>query len=72
MSKSGFSWPVVRSWNCNCGVFEWDINTSSWPVKGMNLFRKLEKDLKVANVIYMNGRRHITSSIVVSRDLISA
>ncbi|KAH9660436.1 syndetin [Citrus sinensis] len=40
-------------------------------VKGMNLVRELEKDLKVANVICMNGRRHITSSInEVSRDLI--
>ncbi|KAL5765646.1 hypothetical protein ACOSP7_016263 [Xanthoceras sorbifolium] len=37
----------------------------------MNLVRELEKDLKVANVICMNGRRHITSSInEVSRDLI--
>ncbi|KAH9660444.1 syndetin [Citrus sinensis] len=48
-----------------------DTNTCSWPVKGMNLVRELEKDLKVANVICMNGRRHITSSInEVSRDLI--
>lgn len=40
-------------------------------VKGMNLVRELEKDLKIANVICMNGRRHITSSInEVSRDLI--
>ncbi|XP_031262560.1 syndetin-like [Pistacia vera] len=40
-------------------------------VKGMNLVRELEKDLKVANVICMNGRRHINSSInEVSRDLI--
>lgn len=40
-------------------------------VKGMNLVRELEKDLQVANVICMNGRRHINSSITeVSRDLI--
>lgn len=40
-------------------------------VKGMNLVRELEKDLKVANVICMNGRRHLTSSMnEVSRDLI--
>ncbi|KAL6204913.1 hypothetical protein ACLB2K_022180 [Fragaria x ananassa] len=40
-------------------------------VKGMHLVRELEKDLKVANVICMNGRRHLTSSInEVSRDLI--
>lgn len=40
-------------------------------VKGMNLVRELEKDLKVANVINMNGRRHITSSKnEVSRDLV--
>ncbi|KAF2321725.1 hypothetical protein GH714_001889 [Hevea brasiliensis] len=40
-------------------------------VKGMNLVRELEKDLKVANVICMNGRRHLTSSRnEVSRDLI--
>ncbi|XP_007016027.2 PREDICTED: syndetin isoform X1 [Theobroma cacao] len=40
-------------------------------VKGMNLVRELEIDLKVANVICMNGRRHLTSSInEVSRDLV--
>ncbi|KAK9279860.1 hypothetical protein L1049_013542 [Liquidambar formosana] len=40
-------------------------------VKGMDLVRELEKDLKVANVICMNGRRHLTSSRnEVSRDLI--
>ncbi|GMY15915.1 isoform 3 of syndetin, partial [Fagus crenata] len=40
-------------------------------VKGMNLVRELEKDLKIANVICMNGRRHLTSSVnEVSRDLI--
>ncbi|XP_057484073.1 uncharacterized protein LOC130770604 isoform X1 [Actinidia eriantha] len=40
-------------------------------VKGMHLVRELEKDLKVANVICMNGRRHLTSSRnEVSRDLI--
>lgn len=40
-------------------------------VKGMHLVRELEKDLKVANVICMNGRRHVTSSMQeVSRDLI--
>lgn len=40
-------------------------------VKGMQLVRELEKDLKVANVICKNGRRHITSSRQeVSRDLV--
>ncbi|KAK6936136.1 Vacuolar protein sorting-associated protein 54, N-terminal [Dillenia turbinata] len=40
-------------------------------VKGMHLVKELEKDLKVANIICMNGRRHITSSMhEVSRDLI--
>lgn len=40
-------------------------------VKGMNLVRELEKDLRIANVICMNGRRHLTSSMnEVSRDLI--
>ncbi|KAM1309939.1 hypothetical protein ACFX13_006718 [Malus domestica] len=40
-------------------------------VKGMHLVRELEKDLKIANVICMNGRRHLTSSRnEVSRDLI--
>ncbi|XAR60054.1 hypothetical protein NMG60_11033286 [Bertholletia excelsa] len=40
-------------------------------VKGMHLVRELEKDLKVANVICMNGRRHLISSKnEVSRDLI--
>ncbi|KAF5471033.1 hypothetical protein F2P56_011508 [Juglans regia] len=40
-------------------------------VKGMNLVRELEKDLKIANVICMNGRRHLNSSMnEVSRDLI--
>ncbi|KAM6573723.1 uncharacterized protein LOC115700609 isoform X1 [Cannabis sativa] len=40
-------------------------------VKGMNLVREVEKDLKVANVICMNGRRHLNSSInEVSRDLV--
>lgn len=40
-------------------------------VKGMHLVRELEKDLKVANVICMNGRRHLTSSRnEVSMDLI--
>lgn len=40
-------------------------------VKGMNLVRELEKDLKIANVICMNGRRHLNSSVnEVSRDLI--
>ncbi|CAH9138145.1 unnamed protein product [Cuscuta epithymum] len=40
-------------------------------VKGMNLVRELERDLKVANVICMNGRRHLTSSRnEISRDLV--
>ncbi|KAK7312618.1 hypothetical protein VNO77_36602 [Canavalia gladiata] len=40
-------------------------------VKGMNLVSELEKDLRIANVICMNGRRHLTSSMnEVSRDLI--
>ncbi|XP_010521710.1 PREDICTED: syndetin isoform X2 [Tarenaya hassleriana] len=40
-------------------------------VKGMNLVRELERDLKIANVICKNGRRHLTSSVnEVSRDLI--
>ncbi|XP_017227755.1 uncharacterized protein LOC108192412 isoform X2 [Daucus carota subsp. sativus] len=40
-------------------------------VNGMHLVRELEKDLKVANVICMNGRRHLNSSRTeVSRDLI--
>ncbi|KAE9620591.1 hypothetical protein Lal_00019965 [Lupinus albus] len=40
-------------------------------VKGMNLVRELEKDLRIANVICMNGRRHLTSSMnEVSRDLV--
>ncbi|KAB2021107.1 hypothetical protein ES319_D07G116800v1 [Gossypium barbadense] len=40
-------------------------------VKGMNLVRELERDLKVANIICMNGRRHLTSSMnEVSRDLV--
>lgn len=40
-------------------------------VKGMHLVRELETDLKVANVICMNGRRHLNSSRnEVSRDLI--
>uniref|UniRef100_A0ACD5TN25 Uncharacterized protein n=1 Tax=Avena sativa TaxID=4498 RepID=A0ACD5TN25_AVESA len=40
-------------------------------VKGMQLVMELEQDLKVANVICMNGRRHITSSkSEVSRDLV--
>lgn len=40
-------------------------------VKGMQLVMELEQDLKVANVICMNGRRHITASKnEVSRDLI--
>ncbi|KAK4440669.1 Syndetin [Sesamum alatum] len=40
-------------------------------VKGMNLVRELEKDLKIANVICMNGQRHLTSSRnEVSRDLV--
>ncbi|OIT36973.1 PREDICTED: syndetin isoform X2 [Nicotiana attenuata] len=40
-------------------------------VKGMDLVRQLERDLKIANVICMNGRRHLTSSRnEVSRDLI--
>ncbi|KAL1298704.1 hypothetical protein AAHE18_18G051300 [Arachis hypogaea] len=40
-------------------------------VKGMNLVRELERDLRIANVISMNGRRHLTSSVnEVSRDLI--
>ncbi|CAL4940472.1 unnamed protein product [Urochloa decumbens] len=38
---------------------------------GMQLVMELEQDLKVANVICMNGRRHITSSKnEVSRDLV--
>ncbi|RDX80237.1 Syndetin, partial [Mucuna pruriens] len=46
-------------------------DTYFWPVKGMNLVRELEKDLRIANVICMNGRRHLTSSMnEVSRDLI--
>ncbi|TYG61137.1 hypothetical protein ES288_D07G123700v1 [Gossypium darwinii] len=40
-------------------------------VKGMNLVRELERDLKIANIICMNGRRHLTSSMnEVSRDLV--
>lgn len=40
-------------------------------VKGMQLVRELEHDLKVANVVCMNGRRHLTSSMnEVSRDLV--
>nr|CAB3500231.1 unnamed protein product [Digitaria exilis] len=40
-------------------------------VKGMQLVMELEQDLTVANVICMNGRRHITSSKnEVSRDLV--
>ncbi|KAG0457412.1 hypothetical protein HPP92_022569 [Vanilla planifolia] len=40
-------------------------------VKGMQLVMELERDLKVANVICMNGRRHIISSMnEVSRDLV--
>ncbi|XP_052620596.1 uncharacterized protein LOC111897809 isoform X1 [Lactuca sativa] len=40
-------------------------------VKGMHLVKELEKDMKVANIICMNGRRHLTSSRnEVSRDLI--
>nr|GEV57411.1 syndetin-like isoform X1 [Tanacetum cinerariifolium] len=40
-------------------------------VKGMHLVKELEKEVKVANVICMNGRRHLTSSRnEVSRDLI--
>ncbi|XP_074286153.1 uncharacterized protein LOC141611501 [Silene latifolia] len=40
-------------------------------VKGMQLVRELERDLKIATVICMNGRRHLTSSMhEVSRDLI--
>ncbi|OAY84569.1 Syndetin [Ananas comosus] len=40
-------------------------------VKGMQLVMELEQDLKVANVICMNGRRHIASSkYEVSRDLV--
>ncbi|KAI4322344.1 hypothetical protein L6164_022049 [Bauhinia variegata] len=40
-------------------------------VKGMELVRELEKDLRIANVICLNGRRHLTSSMSeVSRDLI--
>ncbi|XP_006349052.1 syndetin isoform X1 [Solanum tuberosum] len=40
-------------------------------VKGMDLVRQLERDLKIANVICMNGRRYLTSSRnEVSRDLI--
>ncbi|KAL8115582.1 hypothetical protein AgCh_022180 [Apium graveolens] len=40
-------------------------------VNGMHLVRELEKDLKVAKVICMNGRRHLNSSRTeVSRDLI--
>ncbi|PWA80198.1 hypothetical protein CTI12_AA198830 [Artemisia annua] len=40
-------------------------------VKGMHLVKELEKEVKVANVICMNGRRNLTSSRnEVSRDLI--
>ncbi|KAJ9554716.1 hypothetical protein OSB04_009330 [Centaurea solstitialis] len=40
-------------------------------VKGMHLVKELEKDMRVANVICMNGRRHLTNSRnEVSRDLI--
>ncbi|KAL0534185.1 hypothetical protein IC582_028469 [Cucumis melo] len=40
-------------------------------VKGMHLVRELEKDLKIANVICRNGKRHLNSSMLeVSRDLI--
>ncbi|CAH8263181.1 unnamed protein product [Arabidopsis lyrata] len=40
-------------------------------VKGMNLVRELEKDLKIANVSCKNGRRNLTSSMnEASGDLI--
>lgn len=40
-------------------------------VKGMQLVMELQKDLKVATVICMNGRRHIASSMhEVSRELV--
>lgn len=40
-------------------------------VKGMQLVKELERDVKIATVICMNGRRHLTSSMhEVSRDLI--
>ncbi|KAE8688712.1 C-terminal isoform 2 [Hibiscus syriacus] len=40
-------------------------------VKGMHLVSELEKDLKIANVICRNGRRHLNSSMnEVSRDLV--
>ncbi|XP_076887068.1 uncharacterized protein LOC143537115 [Bidens hawaiensis] len=40
-------------------------------VKGMHLVKELDKDMKIANIICMNGRRHLTSSRnEVSRDLI--
>lgn len=40
-------------------------------VKGMQLVQELERDMKIATVICMNGRRHLTSSMhEVSSDLI--
>ncbi|XP_031482912.1 uncharacterized protein LOC116252643 isoform X2 [Nymphaea colorata] len=40
-------------------------------VKGMQLVMEVEHDLKIANVICMNGRRHVRSSMhEVSRDLV--
>lgn len=40
-------------------------------VKGMQLVMELQQDLKVANVICMNGRRHISSSMhEFSRELV--
>ncbi|EFH54914.1 hypothetical protein ARALYDRAFT_343860 [Arabidopsis lyrata subsp. lyrata] len=48
-----------------------NINIHFWPVKGMNLVRELEKDLKIANVSCKNGRRNLTSSMnEASGDLI--
>ncbi|KAL8130099.1 hypothetical protein V2J09_019254 [Rumex salicifolius] len=40
-------------------------------VRGLHLVKELERDLKIATIICMNGRRHLTSSMnEVSRDLI--
>ncbi|THG13830.1 hypothetical protein TEA_014308 [Camellia sinensis var. sinensis] len=48
-----------------------NVDDDELGIYGMHLVRELEKDLKVANVICMNGRRHLTSSRnEVSRDLI--
>lgn len=44
---------IRKIFECIFLIYKVDTNTCSWPVKGMNLVRELEKDLKVANVICM-------------------